>query len=471
MGTSQQDRRPRYRHVYLTALVTTTVLGGAVWVPVRAQTAAPGRARARAANAPASRAATAPATAPTTRAAEEEETVDSLLVLGQQAVDSQKYDVAQGYYRRVLEKEPNNLLALGGMALTSLKQNKPTDSLQYYVKAAGVAIATGRYTDAEQLAQRAGAIDPNAPPVFRLLGQVYAADKDGRRDALAIDMYRTYLKMEPNDAVAYLDLGQLYLRTHNYRQAIAALEDARALNRQDIATLAALANAYRAAVLVQPSVADRENARKAAQQAIDMLEGRLGSRDLTNVPSEILSGIPQNVADYYGIYAATLLDADNAEEAERQASRGIDVVRRRLQQAPDDQVLLGGLAQLYNALGEILKKRLAAKPQDVALLTRRARLMEDVADLNRVIQMRRAVEVWTEAAKYAPKDRDILYGLATAQHRIKKNEDAAETCRKILAIQPNDAMAQDLLRQIGPVATRPAPATGPASATPPAARP
>lgn len=392
------------------------------------------------------RATTHPSTAPTTTATSQpdENTADGLVELGRRAAELKKYDEAMGYYRRAVDKDPRDVAALAGMASISAKQNKMSDCVRYYVQAGQAGIAAKRYTIAEQLLQEAAGVDPGNPQVCFLLAQTFAATE---REPLAIEMYRRYLKTEQNDYRGYLAVGKLYLSSKYYRQAIGSLRRAESLNSQDSETLATLAKAYRA-------VKDYSQAEEVAARPVRSLELLLQS-------DANLSSVPDAAMDYYVTYAGILLDADKLDEAERQARRGIEVCRRKLQLAPDDLQLLYGMVHLDQTLSLVVQKRLSRDSKNGALLASHARLMVELAELNEAIDLHLAADTWAEAAQYAPDDLNTLQELATVQYKVKRMSAAAETCRKILKLKPDDAFAKSLLTQIGPATTRGAAATQP----------
>jgi len=372
------------------------------------------------------------------------DTAERLVELGRRAEELKKYDEALGYYRRAYEKDPKSVAALAGTAGIFLKQNKLAESIRVYLSAAQVAIGMNQYATAEQLLQQAAGIDPSNSRVVFMLARVYEAT---RREAQAIEMYRRYLKTERNDYRAYLGLGRLYLGGKLYRQAITALKQADTLNPQDAETLITLAKAYY-------SVKDYEQARSVAARPIEMLE------QMFTTP-EGLKNVPSGFADQISTYATILLDNGNVDQAEQHVRLGLEAAREKLRQTPDDLTLLRGLVQLCQTSDAVLQARLSKQPRDPKLLASRARLVGELADLNQAIELHRAAGAWAEAAQAAPDDTSILQELATVQYRIKKLWDAAETCRKILALKPDNDFARTLLQQIGPVTSQPAPTTQP----------
>ncbi|MGB9624042.1 MAG: tetratricopeptide repeat protein [Phycisphaerae bacterium] len=440
MGASwRHGRKACDRHI---CCAVVTVVGLAAVLPAWAQTATRQASVASAGTQLATGPGTRPAGATTTRPGAD--TAEGLVELGRRAEELKKYDEALGYYRLAYEKDPKSVAALAGTAGIFLKQNKLAESIRVYLSAAQVAIGMNQYATAEQLLQQAAGIDPSDSRVAFLLARVYEGT---RREAQAIEMYRRYIKTERNDYRAYLGLGRLYLAGSLYRQAIAALKQADTLNPQDAETLITLAKAYHA-------VKDYEQARSVAARPIEMLEQMFTT-------SEGLKNVPSGFADQISTYATILLDNGNVDQAEQHIRLGLEAAREKLRQTPDDLTLLRGMVQLCQTSDAVLRARLSKQPRDPKLLASRARLVGELADLNQAIELHRAVGAWAEAAQAAPDDTSILQELATAQYRVKKLWDAAETCRKILALKPDDSFARTLLQQIGPVTSQPVSTTQP----------
>lgn len=440
MGASwRHGRKAREWHI---CCAVVTVVGLAAVLPARAQTATREASVAFAGTQPATGPGTQPVQATTTRAGAN--TAEGLVELGRKAEELKKYDEALGYYRLAYEKDPKSVAAMAGTAGIFLKQNKLAESIRMYLGAAQVAIGMNQYATAEQLLQQAAGIDPSDSRVALLLARVYEVT---RREAQAIEMYRRYIKTERNDYRPYLGLGRLYLAGKLYRQAIAALKQADVLNPQDAETLITLAKAYYA-------VKDYEEARSVAARPVEMLE------QMFTTP-EGLKNVPSGFADQISTYATILLDNGNVDQAEQHIRLGLEAAREKLRQTPDDLTLLRGMVQLCQTSDAVLQARLSRQPRDPKLLASRARLVGELADLNQAIELHRAVDAWAEAAQAAPGDTSILQELATAQYRVKKLRDAAETCQKILALKPDDSFARGLLQQIGPVTSQPVSTTRP----------
>jgi TolB-like protein/DNA-binding winged helix-turn-helix (wHTH) protein/Tfp pilus assembly protein PilF len=87
-------------------------------------------------------------------------------------------------------------------------------------------MAAGRHTEAQAEIRRAQALDPFSLIINSVVGWIYY---EGRKYDQAIQQCEKTVEMDPNYAPALLDLGNIYLRTGDYKKAIAQFERARAV--------------------------------------------------------------------------------------------------------------------------------------------------------------------------------------------------------------------------------------------------
>jgi TolB-like protein/DNA-binding winged helix-turn-helix (wHTH) protein/Tfp pilus assembly protein PilF len=87
-------------------------------------------------------------------------------------------------------------------------------------------MAAGRHTEARAEIRRAQALDPFSLIINSVVGWIYY---EGRQYDQAIQLCEKTVEMDPNYVPALLDLGNIYLRTGDYKKAIAQFERARAV--------------------------------------------------------------------------------------------------------------------------------------------------------------------------------------------------------------------------------------------------
>jgi Flp pilus assembly protein TadD len=139
----------------------------------------------------------------------------------------------------------------------------------------------------------------------------------------------------------------------------------------------------------------------------------------------------------------------NLADLYRQQGRGQDglaVLRNAIETAPDS-------AEVHFALG-LAKVRQDAPREALAALGRAAELAPDnlryayvlgIA-LNSNGRWLDALKVLREAHDRTPYDRDVLYALATINRDRKLTQAAIKYARKLVALDPSDDQAQELLR-------------------------
>lgn len=132
--------------------------------------------------------------------------IDALMKDGQQLYSATKYDDAVLKFAEVISKDPKYWLA--------------------YVWIARSFIAMGKWTDAIGNAKKAYELGPRSAdviPVFAeaLFGGGAAALKSGRW-ADSIGYFIEYLKLQPGNARAWLDIGKAYLGQRQFSDALNA---------------------------------------------------------------------------------------------------------------------------------------------------------------------------------------------------------------------------------------------------------
>ncbi len=133
--------------------------------------------------------------------------IDRLMEQGQQLYEEKKYDAAIDKFGTVVTKDPQHW--------------------QAYLWVARAFIAKGFWSDAIDNGKKALALAPNKTeviPVFAeaLFGGGSAALKNGRY-AESVGHFVEYLKLEPGNARAWLNIGMAYLGQRQFREALGAL--------------------------------------------------------------------------------------------------------------------------------------------------------------------------------------------------------------------------------------------------------
>ncbi len=206
--------------------------------------------------------------------------VNSLLIEAEEFHNSGQEEKALNLYLEVLEKAPRNYDALWNASLLytrkGQRQSNFSDEVRYYEKAREIArtclrhhpdkprshyvygIATAALVDdmpnsserfrligeIKEHADRAVTMDPGYAPAWHLLGvwhsnlanvsqaerfaarMIYGRLPDGASKQKAEEYLKRAIRMEPDEILFYLDLGQHYQEYREYSKAIPMLEKA-----------------------------------------------------------------------------------------------------------------------------------------------------------------------------------------------------------------------------------------------------
>jgi tetratricopeptide (TPR) repeat protein len=133
--------------------------------------------------------------------------IDALMKEGQQLYSVQKYDEAIGKFGQVINKDPKQWLA--------------------YVWIARAFIAQGKWFDAVGNAKKAYDLSPGGADVLKVFGEaLFGGGADALKNGRFADSVRyfvDFLKLEPGNASAWLNVAKAYLGQGQFREAFNAL--------------------------------------------------------------------------------------------------------------------------------------------------------------------------------------------------------------------------------------------------------
>lgn len=132
--------------------------------------------------------------------------IEALMKEGQQSYSVKKYDEAIGKFGQVVTKDPKYWLG--------------------YLWLARSFIAQGGWPDAIANAKKAYEISPKGPDVLAVLGEtLFGGGADALKNGRLADSVRyfvDYLKLEPGNTRAWLNVGKAYLGQGQFREALSA---------------------------------------------------------------------------------------------------------------------------------------------------------------------------------------------------------------------------------------------------------
>ena len=133
-----------------------------------------------------------------------------------------RLDQAEDLYRQVLEKKPNQPLALHSLGL--------------------IAYQRGHYEDAAEFVSQAICADPQSALLYNTMGVI--SDALNKSDQ-AIRAYCKAIKLKPDYAEAHKNLALAYQHLKHYKEAISSFQQAIALAPQDVESHMRLADLLR----------------------------------------------------------------------------------------------------------------------------------------------------------------------------------------------------------------------------------
>ncbi len=387
--------------------------------------------------------ATAPAVAPSVTAGLEGipgiragMTTKELVEVGLEALRDDRLAISRQILLAVVAQDRQSVLAIGslGYAYERSAEQARADradpqagekavayiqqAVDVYMEAGDLALRARDNASAEQLYGRALVHRPNNGPAILGLARVYG--KTGRR-LQAIDRYRVYVQTPEGrgDAKAYLELAELYLEDDLWRQALEHLARSQQLDATNPDVDIALARAYQRAERFNDALA-------AAKVAVD--------RD------------PQEPR-YRHVRAQVLLSAGEPEQASLEAQRAVELGRAKLGETPDKIAAMRTLADYSVVWEQSLTRLLDRRPTDVSVRADLGRVVKELAAIRQQIDLHRALRILSAVPADSDPHVKLLEQLAEVQAALGKKQEAAETCRRLLETDPENATGKRLLAE------------------------
>ena len=314
-----------------------------------------------------------------------------------------------------------------------------------------------RYKDAVQAYRSAVDLDKDNLEAMRGLAQNLL--NDGQPDA-ALEQYKAIVDADPHDAQSYLHMAELYRKTGNFDKAIEALKKA------DSEVQDSLEVPYNLAVIYQ--------AQGKYDEAAKTLEGLIKKTEKSD--GKYQSGERNNRSVFFERLGSIYRDQNKTQEAvatfRRMLDLGDDSAERGYQQIIDtyrdarDWKNATAVAQeAVNRLPNdrnmklVLAGQLADSGQPDAALAQAKSLLkgnnEDREIYIALAQMYSRLKRWPEGEEsikkaeqlsVKPEDKQYVnFILASMYERQKKYDEAEETFKRVIANDPNNAVALNYL--------------------------
>jgi len=343
--------------------------------------------------------------------------------------------MAEEMYNRVLSHDPANEPALAGLVETArlaMDMNNVAVAERLYRS-----VLVKRRTYAEAL--------------LGLARLMRATD----RTLQAQERYKEYTSTPQGqqDSQAFLELGRLYRSLRLRNLALSTLVQAEQLDKWNPAILIELAGVYQEA-------GAPEKARKLAEAAIDnapddpanhqvyarILLGQNAQR-IKQVQAQLATG----AAPTPGQEQARQRLLDDLAKAKAEAQKAVTLAVGELPSAPGDVALLTSLNGYYGTCRQVLTTILSVRAGPgggqaaIADRIELAQMIRQHAAVLHTLNLHQALATLTAAGEQARNDVSFLENLAQLQFEVYKREAAAETCRRLLDLNPDNAVAKGIL--------------------------
>ncbi|UCD28960.1 MAG: tetratricopeptide repeat protein, partial [Planctomycetota bacterium] len=248
----------------------------------------------------------------------------------------------------------------------------------------------------------------------------------------AIGCYEKYVR-EPagdSDAVAYLEMGRLYRSQKLIRQALSALQKAKKINPENPDIFVELAH-------TQMDNNKRDAALESIRKAIDKS--------------------PKN-PEYHNVCAYFLLsnryiDESDLKLANEKAREAVRLAREQHRNDPDSITALQALDKYYVTYRQSLEKMLDAAPESVNTRIDLARTIKEQAVVSQNLALYQAIYVLYQAEGSDKDNIRLLELQAELQFTVGRNNEAVETCRRLLNNDPQNTVAKELMKELSGKAT------------------
>jgi tetratricopeptide (TPR) repeat protein len=345
----------------------------------------------------------------------------------------------------------------------------------------------GRIDDARPQFERAAALEPDRALPHRELARFLIDKRQGEADrARAEQEARRAIALDPKDALAHLVLGRALLNAGRKAEAIGPLTEAATLDKDDVAAPKELASVLREsgntaeAVKWDAVFEERQQYQSRYRQLFEGLRARPNDRNLHEEMAALLATRgdvegcihEHSLAQHKPVDAAPVLVAAVKDLlSAKQAEAALPLARRAVkisEFSPDAHEALGDVylalgrsyqaGEAYNTAGGLMPSRspqiekkvdafLAAReknlpPAEVAYRKARRLSVSQVGPRKVTDEVEQFAREAVRLDAYNP---EYYWFLMNALKEQNKEDEAIETCRKMLEIAPKFARGHALL--------------------------
>ncbi len=364
-------------------------------------------------------------------------TVDQLVAAGSAAVAGGRLEEGRKVLLAAVARDGRNLPALsalafayersaeqvrgegGGFQATAQADRFIDQAVDVYLTAGAVATEQELVGVAEQFFNRILLHRPGNAKALLGLARIYSRTE---RRIQAIDRYKDYLASTEGsrDARGYLELGELYLDGTHWRLAMDQFLRAQSLQPGDADVDMGLARAH--------WKGDR------MAEAMEYAKSACGKA-------------PER-AKYPHLLAELHLAQRNGEQAGIEALRAIELARKALQGAPENLSLLQDIGRYYDTYEKALGLVLNEGKADLGVRVDLARAVQEHAAVGQQLALRRALKILTDALPANQDNARLLEELAAVRRALGMTQEARETCLRLLGIDPGNAVAARMLKEM-----------------------
>ena len=357
---------------------------------------------------------------------------DQLLVLGDKARHKNDMDTAHKLYQRALDLDPYNL--------------------NTYLSIGKMLVAMDRRKDAEEFFDRVITLDPQHAVAYSELGMVFLREYDTKTKE-AEQMLLKALEFGHENANVYYNLGEIRFRQADFKKAI---------------------EYYKRAFDINPRLPEKEGNLRGA----DVIQHPNSPRPYMKMGNKLLE---QGLHEKSKIFFEKALELDSnhikgylqlsiALLWERNTEKAEQILTKALELKPENAYIYFNIGQCrlqqkdYEGAIDFYKKTLAIEPNFVSANYKLGLCFEElgqpdktVAHFKQEIRLSpdhsyifnklahvlakqqnyiEAAEYWEKALESKPKNTSILYNIASSYTQLKKHSHAVEYYRKVLGLKP-----------------------------------